>query len=748
MAVKFVETPEQGAIVSRCVSAIGENDNAFCALCVAPAGGGKSSLAGNLFQKVEENFPEKKIAYFVFNSFMKEEMSRRGYASGTNNTEYFTYHSFLLQHALKNDKIKERFLDASGELIIDFAKQGYSKEEALRTCSFLLNSQDEKYSSFLLKALNDWHNTDLDIEEYTEDVYNKIYGDTDGYVPDSYLDIKNSLDSFETLLMNSSERLLSVGNKNTSPLPPNELFKLFIKEGIGHITSANKMSHSAYYKSVFDIATKEGIDLFEGFDFLVVDEAQDMDKLFKKLVELSGKPLLIIGDSAQSIYGFRGAVDMLSSLERPHEKFGLSYSFRYENDIAQLGHQILLEKDTTPDIHTTGKYINKIRNIDTSISSINEMVQKIDARVDKRLWLCERLEGLRPEEMKTKELRKFLAQEKVAFISRNNDTLIQTLFEALPIIRSLDKGDHFHISLTDSVSEDFKKIKLGDFGYKTNKRISELIGEPYIKWKKGKSLEQLLENHDVRSALFDNGKVSFLLDESKYENFKYLLEQLSSRKEDSISKTDKNSNFVFTTVHGAKGKEFSEVFLGWDILKNNSEGVIQQEEYNVAYVAVTRTKGNLSFIENNMNTEPHYLYEFASSCKSEIENNLLVDYTYSFPSDVEMRISHLKYGQKELYQHTFTDKAKNELSLFMLDEPIKMGMCGYICDDSRGVIKFRDSDRKSRVVSFEGEEIYDENIARKLDYYYGVGKGDFSSKKKASEKNKGERKITAPPSLK
>src|SRR3546814_11312336 len=63
------------------------------------------------------------------------------------------------------------------------------------------------------------------------------------------------------------------------------------------------------------------------FDYLIVDEAQDLNPILIGIVEKSGLPAVIVGDNWQSIYGFRGAEDAMSYFDG--DVYSLSQSFRF-----------------------------------------------------------------------------------------------------------------------------------------------------------------------------------------------------------------------------------------------------------------------------------------------------------------------------------------------------------------------------------------------------------------------------------
>ena len=78
---------------------------------------------------------------------------------------------------------------------------------------------------------------------------------------------------------------------------------------------------------------------FAPFAVVFVDEAQDTNPVSASILRKSGKPLLLVGDSYQQMYAFRGAVDTLDKTEG--EAVYLSQSFRFGSAIADVANSIL-----------------------------------------------------------------------------------------------------------------------------------------------------------------------------------------------------------------------------------------------------------------------------------------------------------------------------------------------------------------------------------------------------------------------
>jgi hypothetical protein len=82
-------------------------------------------------------------------------------------------------------------------------------------------------------------------------------------------------------------------------------------------------------------------------DYLVVDEAQDVNPVMASVIEQQADrcQVVAVGDSAQAIYGWRGAVDYLDTLDADAVLY-LSQSWRFGPDIAAAANAVLAEIDS------------------------------------------------------------------------------------------------------------------------------------------------------------------------------------------------------------------------------------------------------------------------------------------------------------------------------------------------------------------------------------------------------------------
>lgn len=102
-----------------------------------------------------------------------------------------------------------------------------------------------------------------------------------------------------------------------------------------------RLSHDTYLK-LLDLDAGLRNDAFRGFQYLMVDEAQDINPVQRSILIKSGLPLIAVGDPYQQIYSWRGAENALASFEG--EKLYLTQSFRFAEDIAEHARRILASR--------------------------------------------------------------------------------------------------------------------------------------------------------------------------------------------------------------------------------------------------------------------------------------------------------------------------------------------------------------------------------------------------------------------
>jgi superfamily I DNA/RNA helicase len=124
-------------------------------------------------------------------------------------------------------------------------------------------------------------------------------------------------------------------------VPVNALLDALVEIWQGVIKGKTKtgdypMLHNAYLK-MFQIAGQE-----LPYDYILVDEAQDVTDCMIDLVIRQNVNRIFIGDSYQQIYGWNGAVDSLKKLsDAGADSLYLTRSFRCPDDVAECADQVL-----------------------------------------------------------------------------------------------------------------------------------------------------------------------------------------------------------------------------------------------------------------------------------------------------------------------------------------------------------------------------------------------------------------------
>ncbi|MDR3134622.1 MAG: AAA family ATPase [Deltaproteobacteria bacterium] len=98
------------------------------------------------------------------------------------------------------------------------------------------------------------------------------------------------------------------------------------------------MPHNGYLK----LLQMDPCGCLDGFDRILVDEAQDLNDCMISLVTNCSPKKIFVGDPYQQIYGFNGAVNALSKKAlKSASPYYLTQSFRCPHDVAELANQYL-----------------------------------------------------------------------------------------------------------------------------------------------------------------------------------------------------------------------------------------------------------------------------------------------------------------------------------------------------------------------------------------------------------------------
>jgi hypothetical protein len=93
------------------------------------------------------------------------------------------------------------------------------------------------------------------------------------------------------------------------------------------------------YLKMLDIDEGLRQDAFRRFNYVMIDEAQDINPVQRSILTKTGLPLVAVGDPYQQIYSWRGAENALQQL--PGKELYLTQSFRFGENIAVVARSIL-----------------------------------------------------------------------------------------------------------------------------------------------------------------------------------------------------------------------------------------------------------------------------------------------------------------------------------------------------------------------------------------------------------------------
>ncbi len=302
------------------------------------------------------------------------------------------------------------------------------------------------------------------------------------------------------------------------------------------------------------------------YDWVIIDEAQDLSPVQRKLVSMSLKPdgrLLAVGDPHQAIYGFRGAAS--DSMERLKSDFKcvempLSISYRCAKRIVAKAQEVVPHIEPSP---TAPEGIVDYLTTNDFFYKIGDMV-----------------------------------------ICRNAAPLVSLAYELLArrvpvLMMGRDIGEGL-IKLIDKLKP--KGID-GDNGLRVKLEL----------WS-AKEIERAFkkeQDHKVQSIEDKRDSILAFLDGCKATTIPTLKAEI----EDLFKPGKVGQRVVLSTIHKAKGLEAERVFVyRTDLMPSKYAKLewMQQQEQNLIYVAYTRAKRELYLVEERANDDNDTIRETSS----------------------------------------------------------------------------------------------------------------------------------------
>jgi F-box protein, helicase, 18 len=432
------------------------------------------------------------------------------------------------------------------------------------TESGLKNVQVETAHSLAYKHIVLRSNYNIRHQEYkTQEIVDLLKFQVKGEKHASYI-VANHINKLVAYFCNSNKN--KVQDLNYLSLITEAKAKAFVSKHFDEIVQQARILLAKMDKGEIEITHDFYLKKFQlsnpnlPYDYILFDEGQDASPAMLHTFLNQSATKVIVGDTHQQIYGWRYAVNSLSQAD--FKSYNLSNSFRFSQNVANLAIEILKWKNhfNTPiSINITGKGADKIGT-----------TKAIIARTNLGLIL-----------------------NAIEFITENTKVK-HIYFEGN--INSYTYADD-GTSLYDVLNlYNGKKMQIKDALIKGMKDINEL--EDYIRKTEDKQLGMMLEMV------------------KEYENEIYdIIKTIKNKHVDNAEKH--KAEMIFSTVHRCKGMEYDSVELVNDFiteeklekLKNENKEISEEfelsipklnEEINLLYVAVTRSKNKLKINQDLM----------------------------------------------------------------------------------------------------------------------------------------------------
>ncbi|XP_041939622.1 F-box DNA helicase 1-like [Alosa sapidissima] len=299
----------------------------------------------------------------------------------------------------------------------------------------------------------------------------------------------------------------------------------------------------------------------EHYDVIFIDDAQDCTPVMLHILLSQPCAKILVGDPHQHIYSFRGAINNLNTIQHTHIYY-LTQSFRFGPEIAYVGVTILEVGKDVKKTMVGGNQRDSVRGQDV------EMRQRYQTGVGG-------------------------ADGRLAILSRTN----ASIFHEAVRLTGLNPTSRIYIiggikAFGLSTIRDIWALKQREHGLNLpiESDFIRLFSEGAMDGLKGYAgLCQYAEKDDKELMW----KITVV---NKYGKcILELVEQIRSQQ----CRQQCDADFILSSVHKAKGLEFDTVFITDDFRalqalpaqeQGGNQSIIEEDEWNLIYVAVTRAK--------------------------------------------------------------------------------------------------------------------------------------------------------------
>lgn len=372
--------------------------------------------------------------------------------------------------------------------------------------------------------------------------------------------LANHINKFVSYFCNSDKSKIQELNYIDTVTDP--IASKFVTKFHDHIVAQTRILLSKMDKGEIEIIHDFYLKKFQlsnpelRYDYILFDECQDASAAMLDIFSKQSAVKVIVGDTHQQIYGWRYAVNSLQKINCI--TYNLSTSFRFNQDIANLAMEILNYKNhigTYQEIKINGNGTNKITKTKAVIARTNLglLLKAIEYVTEK------------------KDIKKIYFEGNINSYTYADDGT--SLYDVLSLFNH-------------------NKSKIKDKLIKSMQSINEL--EDYIE-----------KTEDVQLGM---------MIEIVKEYGNSIPKILKTIKDKHVENDDKEkAEMIFSTVHRCKGMEYDSIQLVNDFITEEKLKKINEkdktnelilsklnEEINLLYVAITRTKNSLYIPENLM----------------------------------------------------------------------------------------------------------------------------------------------------
>ena len=405
--------------------------------------------------------------------------------------------------------------------------------------------------------------------------------------------IANHINKFITYFCNSDK--LKVQDLNYLDTITDTKARIFVKTFYKHIEKGTRQLLNMMNKKEIEITHDFYLKKFQlsnpslHYDYILFDEGQDASAAMLSVFLNQKATKIIVGDTHQQIYGWRHAVNSLEKTDFP--TFHLSTSFRFQQPIANLASELLKWKNHL------GKYEPVMINGKGTTSA--EISKATIARTNLGLLL-----------------------KAIDFIT-DNPRVSNLYFE----------GNINSYTYAEDGASLYDVLHL--YNNKHALIRDKLIGS----MKNMEELEEYIEKTEDSQLGMMVGIVK------EYGNeIPAIIRRLKDMNTGDAGRG--NAEMIFSTVHRAKGMEYDIVHLANDFVRESDlekfkpeksddkpDAARLNEEVNLLYVAVTRTKNRLHIPESLVpeNFPASSQIQVIKAKDNDEENNLIITHLGQIP---------------------------------------------------------------------------------------------------------------------